>query len=137
MLKKLVTTQVHSAADVREFFDNCAHAYSEQHGHPERLLNYRIALIRQYAELCNNDVVLDVGCGNGHHLLALAGEISSGMGIDLSPAMIEIAQERLRHSPWQRKLTFLSDDGEKLGALAEHSIDLVICVGTLEHILNK
>jgi len=137
MLRKLVTTQVHSAADIREFFNNCAHAYCEQHGHPERLLNYRIDLIRQYAELRNNDLVLDVGCGNGHHLLALAGEIGSGIGVDLSPAMIEIAQESLRDSPWQSKLTFLSDNGENLTALAERSIDLVMCVGAFEHMLNK
>jgi ubiquinone/menaquinone biosynthesis C-methylase UbiE len=137
MLRKLVTTQVRGAADIREFFDNCAQAYSEQHGHPERLLNYRIALIRRHAELRNDDFVLDVGCGNGHHLFALADEISGGIGVDLSPAMIEIAQKRRRDSPWQSKLTFLSDDGERLGLLAERSTDLVMCVGAFEHMLNK
>jgi|ERR1041384_1472984 2-polyprenyl-6-hydroxyphenyl methylase/3-demethylubiquinone-9 3-methyltransferase len=137
MLRKLVTTPVQSTADIKDFFDNCARAYSEQHGHPERLLNYRIALIKQYARPSNEEVVLDVGCGNGHHLFALAGDIGHGIGIDLSPAMIEIAQERLQHSPWQSKLTFLSEDGETLSALAEPSIDLAICVGALEHMLNK
>lgn len=137
MLRKLVTTQVQSAADIREFFDSCAHAYSEKHGHPEHLLNYRIALIRQFAELRSGDVVLDVGCGNGHHLFALAGEIARGIGVDLSPAMIEIAQERRRDSLWRSKLTFLSDNGEKLGAVAERSIDLVTCIGAFEHMLNK
>jgi ubiquinone/menaquinone biosynthesis C-methylase UbiE len=137
MLRKLVTTQVQSSADIREFFNNCAHAYSEEHGHPERLLNYRIALIRQYAELCNDDVVLDLGCGNGHHLFALAGEIGGGIGVDLSPAMIEIAQERRRDSEWQSKLTFLCDNGEKLCAVAEKSVDLVTCVGAFEHMLDK
>lgn len=137
MFRKLVTTEVRSTADVRDFFDNCARAYSEKHGHPERLLNYRIDLIRQYARLRDHDVVLDVGCGNGHHLFALAGEIGRGVGIDLSPAMIEVAKEHLRDSPWRGKLDFLSDDGEKLGTMAEESIDLATCIGALEHMLNK
>jgi len=137
MLRKLVTTQVRSSADIRDFFDGSAHAYSERHGHPDRLLNYRIALIKRHANPSQDDVVLDIGCGNGHHLMALAGDIGRGVGVDLSPAMIEVAQERLKASPWQGKLTFLSDDGEKLGTLAEHSIDLAMCVGALEHMLNK
>lgn len=137
MLRKLVTTQVDSRADIRDFFDNCARAYSERHGHPDLLLNYRIALIKQYAKPCHDDVVLDVGCGNGHHLLALVGEIGRGIGVDLSRAMIEVAQERLRDSPWQDKLTFISDDGERLGTLAEDSIDLAMCVGAFEHMFDK
>jgi SAM-dependent methyltransferase len=137
MVRKLITTPIHSTADVRDFFDKCARAYSERHGPAERLLNYRIALIRQYAKPCSDDVVLDLGCGNGHHLFALAGEIGRGVGIDLSPAMIEVAQERLRDSPWQGKLTFLSENGERLSTLAEDSIDLAMCVGALEHMLNK
>lgn len=137
MLRKLITMQVHSTADIKDFFDDRAHAYSEQHGHPDSLLKYRIALIRQYAKPCNDDVVMDVGCGNGHHLLALAGEIGRGIGVDLSPAMIEVARARLRDSPWQGKLTFLSDNAEQLGVTAEGSIDLVTCVGALEHMLNK
>lgn len=137
MLRKLVTTQVRSSADIRDFFDNFAHAYSERHGHPDRLLNYRVALIKRYAKACDDDVVLDIGCGNGHHLSALAGEIGSGIGVDLSPAMIEVAQKRLRDSPWQDKLTFISDDGESLASLSEGSIDLAMCVGALEHMLDK
>lgn len=137
MLKKLVTTEVNSNADIRAFFDDFARAYSERHGHPDRLLNYRVGLIRRYARPARDDVALDIGCGNGHHLLALAGDIGRGIGIDLSPGMIEVARERLRATPRQGNLTFLSDDGEKLGTLSEHSIDLAICVGAFEHMLNK
>jgi SAM-dependent methyltransferase len=137
MLRKLVTTEVNSTAEVKAFFDNCAEAYSERHGNPERLLNYRIALVKRHARPSNDDTVLDIGCGNGHHLFALADEIGRGIGIDLSPAMIEMAQASLRNSHWQDKLTFLSGDGEKLDALAGQSVDLAICVGALEHMLDK
>jgi len=137
MFRNLVTTPVNSAADIRKFFDGCAPTYSEQHGNPQCLLNYRVALIKRYARPCRDDVLLDIGCGNGHHLLALASQIGRGIGVDLSPAMIEVANKRLRDSPWQSKLTFMSDDGEELGSLAERSVDLVMCVGALEHMLNK
>lgn len=137
MSRKLITTEVNGTEEVRAFFDNCARNYSEQHGNPKRLLNYRIALIKQHAKPSNNDTVLDIGCGNGHHLLALADEIGHGIGVDLSPAMIERAQVNLQNSPWQSKFTFLSDNGETLDALAEQSVDLVTCVGALEHMIDK
>lgn len=137
MFRKLTTTPVNSTVDIKAFFDQCAHAYSEQHGHPERLLNYRIRLIKQHAQLCTDDVVLDIGCGNGHHLLALAGEIGRGIGIDLSSGMIEVAQKRLQNSPWQETLTFLVDNGEELFTIAQHSIDVAICIGAFEHMPNK
>jgi SAM-dependent methyltransferase len=137
MFRKLTTTQAHSTTNTRTFFDNCAPVYSEQHGSPERLLNYRMGLIKKYAQPSSDDVVLDIGCGNGHHLFALAEEVVHGIGIDLSPTMIEMAQERLRNSPLQGKITFLVDNGEEICTVAEHSIDLVICIGALEHMLDK
>jgi ubiquinone/menaquinone biosynthesis C-methylase UbiE len=137
MFRKLTTTPAHSTASAKTFFDNCAVAYAEQHGHPQRLLNYRIGLIRKYARPCRDDVVLDLGCGNGHHLFALAEEIVHGIGIDLSSAMIEAAQAHLRNSSLQGKLTFLVDNGEEVCTIPEQSIDLVICIGALEHMIDK
>jgi SAM-dependent methyltransferase len=137
MFRKLTTTPAHSTAQTKTFFDNCAVAYSEQHGHPQSLLNYRISLIRKYAQPCRDDVVLDLGCGNGHHLFALAEEIVQGIGIDLSSSMIEVAQAHLRNSSLQGKLTFLVDNGEEICTIPEHSIDLVICIGALEHMLDQ
>ena len=137
MLRKLATTQVQSTAEIRDFFDRSARAYREQHGHPERLLGYRIGLIKRHARLRGDDVVLDVGCGNGHHLLALSGDIRRGIGVDLSPAMIEIAQQRHRASSSPAELTFLSDDAEQLRTQAANRFDLALCIGALEHMLDK
>lgn len=137
MFRKLKTTPVDNTANARTFFDHCAPVYAEQHGHPEHLLNYRIGLIREYAQPCLDDLVLDIGCGNGLHLFALAEEIVQGIGIDLSPAMIEAAQERLHSSPWQGKITFLVDNAEEICTVAENSVNLVICIGALEHMIDK
>jgi len=81
--------------------------------------------------------VLDLGCGNGHHLLALGPEIARGIGIDLSPGMIELARARLRSSPGKANLTFEVDNAEELKGIADQSVDLAICIGAFEHMLDK
>jgi 2-polyprenyl-6-hydroxyphenyl methylase/3-demethylubiquinone-9 3-methyltransferase len=101
------------------------------------LLEYRLALVRSLARPRPSDVVLDLGCGNGHHLLALAPEVARGIGIDVSPGMIELARARLRSSPCIANLTFEVDDAEKLQGIADLSIDLAICIGAFEHMVDK
>jgi ubiquinone/menaquinone biosynthesis C-methylase UbiE len=132
------TTPSCNTTDIRSFFDRCASTGSpEQHGHPQRLLEYRLALVRNLARPQPTDVVLDLGCGSGHHLLALGPEVARGVGIDLSPGMIELARTRLRNSPWRANLTFEVDNAEELKGIADQSIDLAICIGAFEHMLDK
>jgi ubiquinone/menaquinone biosynthesis C-methylase UbiE len=127
-----------NTTDIRSFFDRCASTGSpEQHGHPQRLLEYRLALVRNLARIQPSDVVLDLGCGNGHHLLALAPEIARGIGIDVSQGMIAAARARLGNSAWKANLTFEVGNAEELNAIADQSVDLAICIGTFEHILDK
>lgn len=43
------------------------------------------------------DVMLDIGCGTGAQLMELAGRINKGIGIDISPGMIQRANgERIK-----------------------------------------
>lgn len=133
-----VVTASCNTTDIRSFFDRCAATgFPEQHGSPQRLLEYRLALVRNLARPRRGDVVLDLGCGNGHHLLALGSEVARGIGIDVSPGMIELARTRLRDSPWRATLTFDVDDAEELKGIADRSIDLAICIGAFEHMLDK
>jgi SAM-dependent methyltransferase len=134
----VVTTPSYNTTDIRSFFDQRASTgASEQHGHPQRLLEYRLALVQNLARTRPSDVVLDLGCGNGHHLLALGPEIACGIGIDVSPGMIELARARLRNSPCRTNLEFAVDDAEELNAIADQSIDLAICIGAFEHMPDK
>ena len=134
----VVTTPAYNTSDLRSFFDKCASTgCPEQHGDAQRLLDYRLALVRNLARPRPTDVVLDVGCGNGHHLLGLSLEVAHGIGIDLSPEMIELARARLRSSPWRTNITFEVDDAEELKVIEDQSIDLAICIGALEHMLDK
>ena len=126
----VATTPSYDTADIRSFFDRCAATGSpEEHGHPQRLLEYRLALVRDLARPRPGDVVLDLGCGNGHHLLALGPEIARGIGIDVSPGMIELARARLASSPQKANLAFAVDNAEELKGIPDRSVDLAICIG--------
>jgi ubiquinone/menaquinone biosynthesis C-methylase UbiE len=137
-IRGVATTPSHSITDIRSFFDRCASTGSpERHGQAQRLLEYRLALVRSLARPRLTDVVLDLGCGNGHHLLALAPEVARGIGIDVSPGMIELARTRLKNSTCKANLRFEVDNAEELKEIADQSIDLAICIGAFEHILDK
>jgi ubiquinone/menaquinone biosynthesis C-methylase UbiE len=138
IFRGVATTPSYNTADIRSFFDRSAATGSpEQHGHAQRLLEYRLALVRSLARPSPTEVVLDLGCGNGHHLLALGPEVARGIGVDVSPSMIELARAGLRGPPGRANLTFEVDDAEELKGIADESIDLAICIGALEHMLDK
>jgi ubiquinone/menaquinone biosynthesis C-methylase UbiE len=137
-LRGVRTTPSRNTTDIRSFFDRCAATGSpEQHGHPQRLLEYRLALVRNLARIRPSDVVLDVGCGNGHHLQALAPGVARGIGIDVAPGMIALARARLSNSVCKANLTFSVGNAEELNGIADQSVDLAICIGAFEHMLDK
>src|SRR5262249_10220712 len=134
----VVTTPSCSTADIRSFFDQCASTGSpEAHGQPQRLLEYRLAVVRDLARPPPTDGVLDLGCGNGHHLLAPGPAIARVNGIRRSPGMIELARAGLRTSRCRANLAFEVDDAEELKGIADQSVDLAICIGAFEHMLDK
>jgi SAM-dependent methyltransferase len=131
----LQTRPARDHADVAAFFDACAAGYADRHGDPDRLLRYRLSLLRAAARLRPGDVVLEIGCGTGLHLLALAEEYGRGLGVDLSPAMVEAARGRRgRHAA---KVDFAVDAAERLATVADGSVDVVLVVGALEHMLDQ
>jgi ubiquinone/menaquinone biosynthesis C-methylase UbiE len=135
---RLKTRPARSHADVAAFFDACAPTYADQHGDPDRLLGYRLSLVRAAARLAPGDDVLEIGCGTGFHLLALAAEYGRGVGIDLSAAMIQAAEAaRCRLGAYRHKVAFAVDAAERLSTLADSSVDVVLAIGALEHMLDQ
>jgi SAM-dependent methyltransferase len=132
---RLKTRPARSHADVAAFFDACAPTYADQHGDADRLLRYRLSLVRAAARLQPGDVVLEIGCGTGFHLLALAAEYGRGLGVDLSPAMVAAARDRL--GPYGHKVAFEVDAAERLATVADRSVDVVLAIGALEHMLDQ
>jgi 2-polyprenyl-6-hydroxyphenyl methylase/3-demethylubiquinone-9 3-methyltransferase len=131
----LQTRPARDHADVAAFFDACAAGYADRHGDPDRLLHYHLSLLRAVARLRPDDVVLEIGCGTGLHLLALADEYGRGLGVDLAPAMVEAARGRRgRHAA---TVEFAVDAAERLATVADGSVDVVLAVGALEHMLDQ
>jgi malonyl-CoA O-methyltransferase len=72
--------------------------------------------------------VLDAGCGTGHFCELLAKRnLARITGIDLSPAMIDVASKRVPAA------SFICDDLNSL-QLANEKYDLVVCALVLGHI---
>jgi len=134
---RLRTRPASTHAHVAAFFDSCAPSYEEQHGDASGLLRYRLRLIEEKARLSGRDTVLEMGCGNGMHLIALAERFSVGLGTDLSPGMIEAARQAAARSPGSAKLSFSVAASERLEPIGTESVDVVVCVGSLEHVLDQ
>jgi len=84
-----------SVADLAMAFDRLAPAWDRGHGpwSPRGIgFTLRTALLRDLVECLPRRHVLDVGCGTGQYLIALAGSVDEGVGIDIAPAMVEHAR---------------------------------------------
>ena len=126
-----------SHADVAAHFDSVAPTYHEAHGHASELFDYRLTTIRSLLAGSGRGVLLEIGCGPGIHVLALAGEFDAAIGTDLSPEMIRIAAERAAASPWRERVSMRVDQAETLSTVDDASVDVVLCVGAIEHMLDR
>jgi SAM-dependent methyltransferase len=77
-----------------------------------------------------DDVVLDVGCGVGRLLKALAPQAGSVIGIDVSSEMIALAEKNLEGLG----VTLHVGDGTGLQPVADASVDGVVSLVVFQHI---
>jgi SAM-dependent methyltransferase len=134
---RLTTRAVHSPEDVVRHFDALAPRYAEAHGPADRLLSYRLSVIRQLLAGAPRGTLLEIGCGTAAHLLALAGGFDRAIGTDVSPAMVEAARRLAGATAPGARVSIRVDPAEELATVADTSADVVLCVGTLEHIPDK
>jgi ubiquinone/menaquinone biosynthesis C-methylase UbiE len=125
------TRTVHSHKDVVRHFDELAPTYAEAHGHGERLLAYRLGVIRRLLAGAPRGTLLEIGCGTAIHLFALADGFERAIGTDASPAMIEAARRLWPDADLR------VDPAEDLATVPDGSVGAVVCVGSLEHIPDK
>lgn len=123
---------VSSRDDVRRFFDRLADRNEDRHDPEGRAFAERLEVLDRYAAFRPTDTVLDLGTGNGRYLRGLSDRFERGIGIDLSPRMIRSA----RRHPDGHNLEFRVDDAEHLRTVPGRSVDKVIGVGVLEHVLQ-
>ncbi|NQV49624.1 MAG: class I SAM-dependent methyltransferase [Candidatus Marinimicrobia bacterium] len=70
----------------------------------------------------NGSKVIDIGCGTGDQLFYLAGQISAGLGIELSNSMIKTAEQQGRLGNY-KNCEFQLADATNLSHLEDQSFD--------------
>lgn len=127
-----------SVESTRSAFDAKAKSYED--GRLGGWYKAQARLVLERARLHAGEAVLDVGCGTGWLLRRMARRYSgiTGLGLDLSPRMIELARERARVEA-VGELTFVTGDWTQIDPLlliqanGIQSIDLVCCVSTFHY----
>jgi len=76
------------------------------------------------AKVGENDVVYDIGCGDGRMVIAAAAKFGArrGVGIDIDPALVEKSWENAKRAGVLPKIDFRVEDALKLKDLSEASV---------------
>lgn len=131
--------------DASQFFEQYAEPFDEIYGGGRtvwsRFINrrFRTSLwLRFHSTLAAcfpvaNKHVLDVGCGPGHYVAALA-EAGAGrvVGVDSAPSMIELARSRCERSGVAGRCELVCTKFEDFDT--RERFDHVICMGFLEYV---
>lgn len=103
---------------------------------PKRMYDWTLGTERELIRnsIQDKEIILDIGCGTGRSCLFFADDVDNIIGIDASPKMINIAnnkKERLGIS----NIKFLIENAEKL-SFQDDFFDSVILCGTLAEVEN-
>jgi ubiquinone/menaquinone biosynthesis C-methylase UbiE len=91
-----------------------------------------VSLLRHRSLIARKTRVLEIGCGIGRFAQALAAEVRSFTGVDVSTNMIRVAHERCVDLP---NVAFAITSGDDLGNHADNSFDLVLAVDSFPYIV--
>ncbi len=86
-------------------FDRFAPFYDQDYRHYDEDL----PLLVDLAQECG-DPVLELGCGTGRVAIALAAAGHQVTGVDLSPALLDVARRKLADSPFAGQVQLIRDD---------------------------
>jgi 2-polyprenyl-6-hydroxyphenyl methylase/3-demethylubiquinone-9 3-methyltransferase len=136
-MSRLVTRPIGSAQELIDHFDRIAPEYEDTHGHADRLLRYRLSIVEGLLGVPRIGTLLEIGCGKAIHLIGLAGRCKRAIGTDASGEMVRIARRDASASRWHDRLELRVDPAEELATVADGSVDAVLCVGALEHMLDR
>ena len=90
-----------------------------------------VAQLKAWGAVTPDTAILDIGCGIGRLLVALAPEVRSATGIDVSSEMVKAARRRC--AP-QSNVTVIKGDGRGLGDLEDEAFDVVVAVDSFPYL---
>ena len=90
-----------------------------------------VGLLEQLGVLAPEREVLDIGCGIGRFVQALAAQVAAVVGIDIAPGMIAAAQQRCAGLS---NVRLLLTSGRDLAGFGCASFDLVLAVDTVPYL---
>lgn len=121
-------------------FDRFAEDWDDRHGPASpRAAEFhaRVGLLRRLLARPEGGPprMLELGCGTGLNLVALADAVAEGVGVDFSPAMVARACRNAGRARAGNLRFVLGDAAD--APLAAAAFDLVLLAGTLEHLPDR
>ncbi len=113
-----------SQARVREVYDDIADHFAQTREYPW-------PEVEEFLDDIDGTRGLDVGCGNGRHLEAMADCVDHVIGVDVSRQLLGTATERMAERGWSGAL--LQSDAAAL-PIQSGTIDAAVYVATLHHL---
>ena len=90
-----------------------------------------VSQLRAWGAVTIDTALLDIGCGIGRLLVALAPEIRTATGIDVSAEMVKAARRRCAPYP---NVTVIKGDGRGLGQLDDEAFDVAVAVDSFPYL---
>jgi ubiquinone/menaquinone biosynthesis C-methylase UbiE len=87
------------------------------------------------ASLRQNDMVADIGCGNGRHLFPCAQQCFHVFGVDISQRFLHIIDRKLRQTKYEN-ISLVHADMVQL-PFADESFDAVLFIAALHNIQGR
>jgi tRNA (uracil-5-)-methyltransferase TRM9 len=85
--------------------------------------------------LPSSDIVADLGCGNGRHLIVCAEHCAQAIGVDISQRFLQIIEKKHPHLI-QKNMTLLHGDVVHL-PFSNQSLDAILFIAALHNIQGK
>ena len=90
-----------------------------------------VARLKEWGAVAAETDLLDIGCGIGRLLVAVAPEVRSATGIDVSTEMVKAAQRRCASYP---NVTVIKGNGRGLEVFENETFDVAVAVDSFPYI---